>query len=143
MGRRNDQRLTFVVTVGWQRPHEILFILLSAVLGVAYLIGAPPPQSVVAMISPSLVHVWAAGLTVGGLLGMIAVGGWGGQRRSLRIEQAAMLNTAVALCVAASTIMQSAGSRGSFGVGFSFAWAMANVARAWMIQADLRRIASD
>lgn len=124
-----------------QRPHEILLILLSAVLGVAYLFGAPPPESVVALVSPWLVHLWAAGLAVGGLLGIVALSGLGGTRRSLRIEQAAMLNTAAALCVAASAIAQAAGGRGFFGAGFSLAWAMANVARAWMIQADIRRIA--
>ena len=122
-----------------QRPHEMLFIVFSAVLGFGYLFGAPPPESVVALVPSWLVRFWAAGLAVGGVLGVIALGGWGGTRRSLRIEQAAMLNTAAALCVAASAIAQAAGGRGFFGAGFSLAWAMANMARAWMIQADIRR----
>jgi len=63
------------IVAGRQQPHEILLILLSAVLGAAYLIGAPPPSSVVALISPWLVHFWAGGLALGGLLGMAAIGG--------------------------------------------------------------------
>jgi len=128
------------VVASRQQPHEIFLVVLSGVFGVAYLVGAPPPESVAALIDPWLMHFWAAGLAVGGLLGALALGGWGGTRVSLRVEQAAMSSTALALCVAASTIFQVAGDRGFFGVGFCLSWAMANLARVYMIQSDLRKL---
>lgn len=124
-----------VVLSGRHRPHELLLLAVSIVTGVAYLIGAPPPQSIAALMPTWALHVWAAGLAASGILGLTGAltrRGW-----SLALEQAAMLIGAGALVWYVGAVVPF-GWRGLFAGLISLAWASANVARAVQIRRDLR-----
>lgn len=124
-----------VVVSGRHRPHELLFLAVSLVTGVAYTIGAPPPTSIAALMPAWALHVWSAGLFLSGVLGLIGAltrRGW-----SLAVEQASMLIGAAALVWYVGAVVPF-GWRGLFAGLISLAWAIANLVRAAQIRNDLR-----
>jgi hypothetical protein len=129
-----------LVVANRHRPHEIAFLLFSLMVGVAFTIGAPPPQSVAAAI-PELTRVWASGLLASGIVGLSAVLLPLDVRLSLRLEVGAMLIGAGSLLVTTAAVFSYAGlTRGLFSGGFCAAWMLANLARANQIRRDLRGI---
>lgn len=129
-----------VIVTGRHRPHQVLFVGLSFVLGMAYTVGAPPPQSLAALMPAWLVHVWAIGLLASGVLGGVSLAIADRPERGLWLEAAAMLIGAGALVVALVAIFVFAGWRGLFGAGITAAWAGANLWRAWQIRRDLTAV---
>lgn len=124
-----------VIVSGRHRPHEILLLVVSLVTGVAYLIGAPPPQSIAALMAAWALHVWSAGLTISGVLGLAAIASnasW-----SLRVERGAMLIGAAALVWYAGAVVPF-GWKALLAGLISLAWASANVWRAFQIGRDLK-----
>lgn len=129
-----------LVVAGRHRPHELLFLGLSLVFGLAYTLGSPPPQSVASQMPPWLVHVWAVGLLLSGVVGLVGTLAPIGYGRGLSLELGAMLVGAAALVVTTAAIFNYAGARGLFSVGFCVAWALANVVRAVQIVRDMREV---
>ncbi|GAA0719803.1 hypothetical protein Drose_06100 [Dactylosporangium roseum] len=124
-----------VIVSGRHRPHEILLLVVSLITGIAYTIGAPPPQSIAALLPGWALHVWSAGLAVSGAIGLVGV--YSRRPWSLQLEQAGMLVGAGSLvwyCAAVTPL----GWRALFAGGIAFAWAAANVVRAVQIRRDLR-----
>lgn len=124
-----------VLISGRHRPHEILLLVVSLVTGAAYTVGAPPPQSVSALMPGWALHTWSVGLALSGALGLIGVLlQWSS---SLQLEQSSMLIGAGAL-VWYTAAVAPFGWRALFAGAISVAWAAANLARAIQIQRDLR-----
>jgi hypothetical protein len=121
-----------VILTGRHRPHQAFLLLVSVVTGFAYTVGAPPPASVTALLPHWAVLVWAGGLVVSGIVGLIGTFG-----RALQVEQASMLLGAGALMWYTLAVVQF-GWRGLFAASITIAWAMANLARAAQIRRDLR-----
>lgn len=131
-----------VVLSGPLRPHEMMFQGLALVLGAVYLIGAPPPTSVAALMPEWAVRLWAAGLLVSGLLTALSIGLHRRAETSLRVEQSAMLIGAAALTWAGYAVFVYAwSSRALLGGGFCLVWAAANVLRSEQCRRDARRVA--
>lgn len=128
-----------VIVAARHRPHQLVFLGLSVLLGATYLLGAPPPASVVALMPHWLVLLWAAGLAFSGVVGLLAVvvfARW--LESSLLAEAGAMLVGAGALVLLAASIVSVGGVHASiFGVGFIVAWALANLVRAAQIRREL------
>lgn len=128
-----------VVVSGRHRPHELVFLGLSVLLGATYLLGAPPPASVVALMPHWVVLLWAAGLAFSGLVGLLALlvfGRW--LESSLMAEAGAMLVGAGALVLLdAATISVASIHTSVFGIGFVLAWALANLVRVAQIRREL------
>jgi hypothetical protein len=123
------------------RPHELVLLLLSVMLGLAYTLGAPAPQSVAATMYPWVVHAWAGLLLASGVVGLPACLVPWDVRLGLRLEMGAMLIGAGALIVTVAAIVSFAGvSNGSFGIGFCAAWCAANLWRTAQIRRDLREM---
>lgn len=123
------------VVSGRHRPHEVLLLAVSLVTGVAYTIGAPPPESIAALLPDWAMHVWAVGLLASGVLGLVGVtvrASW-----AMQVEQAAMLIGAGALCWYAAAVAPF-GWRALLASCISVAWASANTWRAWQIRKDLK-----
>lgn len=117
-------------------PHELLLLAVSVVTGIAYTIGVPPPSSVAALLPHWAVLVWAGGLVVSGVIGLVAMVG---RRLSmLQAEQASMLFGAAAL-IWYTVALIPFGAKALFAASISIAWAVANLARAVQIRHDLRR----
>jgi hypothetical protein len=120
-----------LVIAGRHRPHEILFLVVSVVTGVAYTIGAPPANSLAASLPSWALSVWAVGLAASGVIGLIGVL-W-----SMRFEAAGMLIGAAALVWYVAAVVPF-GWRALFAGLISAAWAGANLWRALQIYRDLR-----
>jgi hypothetical protein len=120
-----------VVIAGRHRPHEILLLAVSVLIGGAYILGAPQPGSLAALLPGWAVVVWSAGLLASGAVGLFGV------FRSMRLEQAGMLLGAAALLWYTVAVAQF-GWRGLFAGAICLAWAAANLARALQIQREVR-----
>lgn len=130
-----------LLVAGRHRPHEIAFLIFSLMVGVAFTLGTPPPESVAATMPATTVRVWAIGLLVSGVVGVAAVGLPLETRRALQLEVGAMLIGAGALVVVTVAVFNYAGvPRGLFGGGFCAAWMLADLWRATQILRDLRGI---
>ncbi len=57
-----SDRPQLIVVTGRHRPHELFLFALQVVLGCAYLVSVPAPQSLAALVPSWLVFLWAAGL---------------------------------------------------------------------------------
>ena len=128
-----------VVVAGRHRPHEILLLAVAVLTGLAYTLGAPPPNSLAALLPGWSVRVWAVGLALHGVAGLAACASKA--RWSLPAEQASMLVGAAALvwyAVALADASQTAGARALLSGGITLAWAGANLWRAGQIYHDLR-----
>lgn len=120
-----------VIIAGRHRPHEILLLVVSIVTGVAYTIGAPPPNSVSALLPAPALLVWSIGLAASGVIGLVGVA-W-----SLRFEAAGMLLGSAALIWYVAAVAPF-GWRALLAGAISSAWAGANLWRALQIFLDLR-----
>lgn len=133
-------RQVVVIITGRHRPHELALLGVSAVLGAAFLLEAPPPTSVASQMPHGYVVAWAAGLMVSGTVGLIGCLVSLGPRRGLLLEAGGMLIQAGALLIVLAAVFAFAGSRGLFSGGFVGAWIAANLVRAWQIRRDLRQL---
>lgn len=130
-----------VVLRGRQRPHETMFQALALLVGVVYLIGAPAPTSVVALMPEWAVRTWSAGLLISGLLTVASVSSRRRLALMLRLEQSAMLFGAASLVWAGYAIFAYApATRALLAGGFCVAWAGANLWRAEQCRQDAQRI---
>lgn len=135
----NQRRV--VILSGRHRPHEMVLLLFSAMIGFADTLGAPPPQSVAAVMPGWYVKVWAVGLLVSGVVGLLGILLPLRPDRGLWVEFGAMLIGGGALIITTASIVQYAGlAKGAFGAGFCAAWALANLWRAGQIWRNLREI---
>lgn len=134
-----DDRPVIVIT-GRRRPHELVFLALAVVLGLAYTLGAPPPASAASEMPPWLVHAWAAGLLLHGVVGLTAVFLPLQKDRALLAESGSMLIGAGTLVMAAASAFSYAGSAALLGGGLTLAWAIANLVRVFQIRRDLKSL---
>lgn len=133
-------RPVVVVVTGRHRPHEIVFLMLALVIGLAYTLGAPPPQSVAAEMAPWIVDLWAFGLAAHGVIGLASVLVPMRTDRALLVEAGSMLIGTGAWAMAAASTFSYAGWRALLGGGLSFAFAAANAWRAFQIRRDVRSL---
>lgn len=129
-----------VVVTGRRRPHEVMLLAASALVGVVYLAGAAPPPSTVEALLPGWVRLlWYGLLAAGGVLGL--VGCWlPDQVTGLLLERVALLVGTAAILMWILAIWWFAGPPGFGGLAFFGLWAGANGWRAWQITGDLARI---
>jgi hypothetical protein len=128
-----------VIIVGRHRPHNILLLLYSLTVGLAYLLGLPQPRSVTDNLTAPYLTLWSMGLVLSGGAGLIG-SFWRGQVDvGLMLERSAMLTGAASVFGYAWTVSQT-GTSSSFVVGFCLAWGAANLVRAAQISKDLRSL---
>jgi hypothetical protein len=129
-----------IVLASRARAHEFVLLALSLLLGVTYLLGAPPPQSAAATMPHWLVTAWAAGLAVSGLAGLLSAAVIRWRDTSLMLEAGAMLIGAGALVLITAAIAVYSGARGMLGAGLCLGWALANLVRAEQIRREIREL---
>lgn len=123
---------------GRARPHELFLLAVSAVTGVAYLVGVPPSTSLLAVVPIWQIRIWAVLMLASGIVGLL--GSFYSRRHvefGLQLEAAGMLMGSGAVLLLAAAAFTYAGWR-SLGVGLTYgSWAAANLYRAWQIRRDL------
>lgn len=132
-----------VVVTGRRRPHELMLLAASAIVGVAFLAGAAPPPSTVEQLlveRASWVRpLWYALLAGSGLIGL--VGCWLPDLvAGMLLELAAMILSTAAILMWVLAIWWVAGPPGFGGLAFFALWGGANIWRAVQIAGDLRRM---
>lgn len=125
-----------LVLASRHRPHEQLFLAFGAVSGVSFLLGAPEPASIEATMPGFVVTLWAAGLVVSGVAGLIGCW-WRGERGQL-LEAGGLLVGCGSLLLYASAAGSLAGIRALFPAGIALTWFAANLLRAVQIRRELR-----
>jgi hypothetical protein len=129
-----------IVVTGRQRPHEVLLLVVSVLVGVAYLLGSPPAASVAALIPRWEIHVWAVVMLASGGVGLISIRRWGVPGLALSLELGAMLAGAGGLLVYVVAIFLAAGPSGLLAGGITAGWLCSNLWRAWQIHTELKDI---
>ena len=124
------------------RPHEILLLALSVLLGVSYLVRVPAPQTLTAAVPRWVVLLWAAGLALSGLVGLVGCLWRGDIVVGLGLERGALIMSTAALTLISAVIVSATGLRGAFSAGITIAWALANLYRCIQITTDLRQVAA-
>lgn len=109
-------------------------------IGIAYLVIAPVPESLAATLPAWLLTGWAALTAVSGAVTL--AGCWWRGERGMRIELGGLLMNAGALAVFASAVFTFAGYRALWSGGFAIAWAGANLWRSAQVLKDLKAIRS-
>lgn len=127
------------ILAGRYRPHEMLLLAVSIIIGLAYLLGAPPATSLAALIPRWELHAWAIGMLTSGILGLLGTL-W--QRRDLprglALEAAGLLIGSGALLLYLAAILRVAGPAGLSAGGIVAAWMLANLWRTAQVRTDLR-----
>lgn len=130
-----------IVVTARGRPHEMLLLTWSLVLGALQLAGVTGQANLLAQVLPGwTLAIWGAAMATSGAIGLAA---WLVRvriRLSLRLEQSAMLVGAGPLIAYSAIILTSRGLVTVLGAGVVGAWALANVIRAYNIRADLRTL---
>jgi hypothetical protein len=123
-----------------RHPHELLLLAVSVLTGVAYLLGAPRPGSVDALLPHWQVTAWACALLASGLLGISGVL-WPRYDLGLALEGGAMLIGAGGAGMYLICVLAINGWNALLSGGVVAAWAGANLWRAGQIRAVLRELA--
>lgn len=131
-----------VLVTGRHRPHELLLLAVSVLLGVSYLVRVPAPQTLTAAVPRWVVLLWAVGLVASGIVGLAGCLWRGDIATGLGLERGAMLMSTGALLLIGSVIVSATGMRGLFSAGITIAWALANLYRCLQITTDLRQVAA-
>lgn len=128
-----------LLLTGRHRPHELLLLAYSTLLGVGYLAqrGAAPASVAAVLPGPALM-LWAAGLAVSGVVGL--VGCWMHGERGMGFELGGLLINTGVLLIYVAAVFAAAGLRAVFAGGVVAAWAVANLWRAAQIDRDLRKL---
>ena len=127
------------VLVGRQRPHNVMLLLFSLAVGVAYLFGFPQPRTVSDSFDHNYEMVWSAGLALSGAIGLVGAYWRRAVSTGLLLERSAMIIGAAAAFGYTWTVSHG-GTSAIFAAGFCFAWGVANLVRAVQISNDLRNL---
>lgn len=129
-----------VLVTGRHRPHELLLLAVSVLLGTSYLVRVPAPQTLTASVPRWVVILWAVGLVASGIIGLTGCLWRGDITTGLGLERGAMLMSTGVMALMAAVVVSATGIRGLFTASITIAWALANLYRVAQITTDLRRI---
>lgn len=125
-----------VVVTGRHRPHEVVFLAYSALLGLAFVVGAKPPGTVEQLLPDWVLWVWYVLLLISGAVGIVSmpvrdpyVG--------LTLERAAMWGQSAAFSMYSVAIFAVGGQSGVFAGGLCLSLAGASVWRMRQIRREL------
>lgn len=126
---------------GRGRPHEVMLLIASVLLGSAYLVGTRPPPTMAQLLPHWAVLVWAVTYVGSGVLGLVGCYWRGDIRDGLGVERGAMLmHTAPVWLYVLALAVHGARPGALVAGGVFFAWGCANLWRVWIITRDLRVI---
>jgi hypothetical protein len=128
-----------VVVTGRHRPHEVTFLIYSALLGLALLAGAWPPGSIEQLMPGWIRWTWYVLLAGSGLVG-VASFLLRDIYTALTFERAAMVGQVSAFGLYGMAIFVVAGWRGLAAGGLCLSWALASAWRWRQIVREMRLV---
>lgn len=131
--------MTTIVVTGRHRPHEVMFLVISALAGAAFMAGAKPPSTVEQLVAPWVLWAWYVLLLVSGVVGLIGIA-LGDVYRTLVLELAAMHGQATGPVLYGLALLATGKPSAWFAVAFCFGWAVASAWRAWQIWEGVRAL---
>ncbi|MDG4792022.1 hypothetical protein O7626_40110 [Micromonospora sp. WMMD1102] len=128
-----------IVVTGRHRPHEVVFLAFSAVVGAAFVVGLKPPGSLERLVEPWILWTWYLLLLASGVIGLVSFA-IADPYRALVLERAAMIGQISAPAVYGIGLA-STGNRSAIFVGaFVAAWAAASGWRLWQVNQSMRAL---
>lgn len=128
---------TTIIVTGRQRPHEVMFLIVSALAGAAYLCGVKPPLTLEQLVDPWVLLAWYWLLLSSGVIGLVSIA-WPSGYRALVLESAAMQGQTAAPLLYGVALASTGEPAAWFAVGFCFTWAGASAWRAWQVWQGMR-----
>lgn len=128
-----------LVVTGRHRPHEFAFLIYSALLGAAFLVGARTPGSIDLLMPGWIRWTWYVLLLGSGLVGTASFA----VREvytALTLERAAMVGQVAAFGLYALAIFALAGWQGLAAGGLCASWAAASAWRLRQIGQEMRLV---
>jgi hypothetical protein len=115
-----------------------MLLAVSVLVGVAFILGSPPPGSLATSLPGWEIHAWAIAMLGSGVVGLFGQSVRRDVGLSLRLEMGAMLVGSGALLLYTTAVFAVGGWRGLVAGGITAAWTAANVWRVAQIRADLK-----
>lgn len=127
-----------------RKPHLILFMILSALSGLAYFLG-PAESGAINSEMPSWVQpAWAVCLLFSGTIGIYGALIYRSRLvKGMMVERGALLIQSGAVVFYGGALVIASGWAGTISAGAAIAWAGANIWEAKLITQDLKLIASE
>jgi len=126
-----------IIVTGRHRPHEVMFLILSALAGGAFVLGAKPPTTVEQLVDTWVLWTWYLLLFASGVIGLVSIA-LPDTYRALVLELAAMHGQTAAPLLYGVALLASANSAATFAVAFCLSWAGASAWRAWQVWRAMR-----
>lgn len=131
--------MTTIVVTGRHRPHEVLFLALSALSGCAFVAGVKPPTTLERLVPAWVLWTWYLLLLSSGVIGLASLV-LADTYRALVLEQAAMTGQAAAPLLYGLALVASQNTAAAFAVAFCLTWAGASVWRGRQVRNELRAL---
>lgn len=131
-----------IVISGKGRPHEVMLLVVSVLLGIAFLLGIKPPNSIESLMPTWMRTAWFLFLLIGGSIGLVGIW-WRNKYTGLVLERFSMILLSAAAGMYAVAVI-SYGKTAAIAVGaILIAWSIACGVRATQITSDLKSMRSD
>jgi hypothetical protein len=136
--------VTTIIVTGRHRPHEVMFLVLSALAGAAFVAGAKPPSTLEQLVEPWVLWTWYLLLLGSGVIGLISIA-LPNTYRTLVLELAAMQGQTAAPLLYGLALLSTGAPAAVFAVAFCLAWSGASMWRGWQVWKAMRvlRLAGD
>jgi hypothetical protein len=131
--------MTPVVVSGRNRPHEVMFLVFSALIGAAFVFGAKPPGTIEQQMPAWVVWTWYGLLLASGVVGLISIA-MRCPYRALVLERTAMVGQVAAPAIYGVGLAAYGRAPAVFAAGFCLAWSGASAWRLWQVRREIRAI---
>lgn len=128
-----------IVVTGRHRPHEVMFLVLSALTGAAFVAGAKPPTSVEQLVAPWVLWTWYLLLLGSGVIGLVSIA-LPDTYRALVLELAAMHGQTAAPLMYGLALLAAGLPAAGFAVLFFCGWSAASAWRGWQVWMGIRAV---
>lgn len=131
--------MTPVVVTGRHRPHEVMFLVFSTLIGAAFAAGTKPPTTVEQLMPDWILWLWYGLLLASGAVGIISIL-IRCPFRALTLERAAMWGQTAAPLIYALALLSYGRAPAAFAIGFCLAWSAASAWRLWQVSREINAV---
>ena len=126
-----------IVVTGRHRPHEVMFLVFSALAGTAFIVGAKPPNTLERLLPVWVLWTWYLLLLASGLIGLLSIT-LSDPYRALVLERAAMWGQTAVPALYGLGLAASGQGTALFATAFCLSWAAASAWRGWQLSSGIR-----